>query len=86
MCARCEFLMEVEVSVWLARCRTGRIGAFAFLAAPAAGFMGLRSVEFFAPSTNSGPLDLVLDKLITSYADTRLDAEPQVLIMDLNAN
>lgn len=48
--------------------------------------MGLRSVEFLAPSTNSGPLDLVLDKLITSYADTRLDAEPQVLIMDLNAN
>jgi len=74
------------VSVWLARCRTGRIGAFAFLAAPAAGFMALMSVEFFTPSTNPGPLDVVLDKLITSYADTRLDAEAQVLIMDLNTN
>jgi hypothetical protein len=68
------------------RWRTGRIGAFAFLAAPAAGFMGLMSVEFFTPSTNPGLLDLMLDKLITSYADTRLDAGPQVLIMDLNAD
>jgi hypothetical protein len=52
----------------------------------AAGFMGLMSVEFFTPSTNPGLLDLMLEKLITSYADTRLDAEPEVLIMDLNAN
>lgn len=48
--------------------------------------MGLMSVEFFTPSTNPGLLDLTLDKLITSCADTRLDAEPKVLIMDLNAN
>jgi hypothetical protein len=82
--------MEVEVSGWRGAGRvslaTGRIGAFAFLAAPAAGFMGLMSVEFFTLSTNPGLLDLVLDKLITLYADTRLDAEPEVLIMDLNAN
>ncbi len=50
------------------------------------GTMGLMSVEFFTPGTNPGLLDLALDKLITSYADTRLDAEPEALIMDLNAN
>ena len=44
------------------------------------------SVEFFTPSTNPRLLDVVLDKLITSYTDTRLDAEPEVLIIDLNAN
>jgi hypothetical protein len=83
--------MEVEMSVWLARCLPGLAGGPAGLARlrflpSAAGFMGLMSVEFFTPSTNPRLLDVVLDKLITSYADTRLDAEPEVLIIDLNAN
>lgn len=79
------------MSVCLARCLPGLAGGRAGLTRlrflpSAAGFMGLMSVEFFTPSTNPGLLDPVLDKLITSYADTRLDAEPEVLIVDLNAN
>jgi hypothetical protein len=82
VCVRCEFLMEVEVSVWPARCWPGLAGGRAGLARlrflpSATGFMGLMSVEFFTPSTNPGLLDLMLDNLITSYADTRLDAEPE---------
>ena len=79
------------MSVCLATCLPGLAGVSAGLARwrflpSAAGFMGLMSVEFFTPSTNPGLLDLMPEKLITSYADTRLDAEPEVLIMDLNAN
>lgn len=47
------------------------------------GTMGFMSVEFFKPSTNHTLLDLVLDKLVGSFAEARLDAEPAKLIVDL---
>jgi hypothetical protein len=47
------------------------------------GTMGLTSVEFFTPSANPSLLDLVLDKLVGSFAEARLDADPASLIVDL---
>jgi Cdc6-like AAA superfamily ATPase len=47
------------------------------------GTMGLTSVKFFTPSANPSLLDLVLDKLVGSFAEARLDAEPASLIVDL---
>jgi hypothetical protein len=49
------------------------------------GTMGLMSVEFFTPAAAPSLLDLVLDKLVTSYAEARLDAEPEALIVDLDS-
>jgi hypothetical protein len=49
------------------------------------GTMGLMSVEFFTPGANAGLIDLVLDKLVASVAEARLDVEPEVLIVDLNS-
>jgi hypothetical protein len=47
------------------------------------GTTGLMTVEFFAPSTNPNLLDLVLDNLVGSFAEARLDAEPGNLVVDL---
>ncbi len=48
------------------------------------GTVGVISVEFFTPSTS--PLfDLVLDKLVSSFAEARLDVSPAELIVDLNS-
>ena len=47
------------------------------------GTMGLTSVESVASSVNPSLLDLVLDKLVGSFAEARLDAEPANLIVDL---
>jgi len=49
------------------------------------GTMGVISVEFFTPSTKSSLLDLVLDKLVSSFAEARLDVNPEALIVDLNS-
>jgi len=48
------------------------------------GTMGVTSPEFFAPSPNPSLLDLVLDELVGSFGQTRLDVEPANLIVDLN--
>ncbi len=47
------------------------------------GTMGVTSVEFFRPRANPTLLDLVLDKLVGSFAEARLDADPASLIVDL---
>ena len=47
------------------------------------GTMGLTSVEFLTPSANPSLLDLVLNNLVDSFAEARLDAEPASLIVDL---
>ena len=47
---------------------------------------GLMSVEFFTPAASPSLLDLVLDKLVASFGEARLDAEPSALIVGLNAN
>jgi Cdc6-like AAA superfamily ATPase len=47
------------------------------------GTMGRTSVDFFAPSANPSLLDLVLDKLVGSFAEARFDADPESLIVDL---
>jgi hypothetical protein len=47
------------------------------------GTMGLTSVEFLTPSANPSLLDLVLNKLVDSFAEARLDADPASLIVDL---
>jgi hypothetical protein len=49
------------------------------------GTMGLMSVEFFTPAASPSLLDLVLEKLVTSFAEARLDAEPEALIVDLDS-
>ena len=47
------------------------------------GTMGLASAELVTPGVNPSLLDLVLDKLVGSFAEARLDADPATLIVDL---
>jgi Cdc6-like AAA superfamily ATPase len=46
------------------------------------GTKGLISTEFFSPTASSGLLNLVLEELVTSFAQARFDAEPGNLIVD----
>jgi Cdc6-like AAA superfamily ATPase len=46
------------------------------------GAMGLASAEFFTPTASSGLLNLVLEKLVSSFAQASFDADPASLIVD----
>jgi hypothetical protein len=41
--------------------------------------------KILTPAASHSLLDLVLDKLVTSSAEARLDAEPEALIVDLDS-